>query len=216
MHKVLALLLVIAPVAGGQTTQIGTFTPPTLPAATANTGPFSTNSVGQGFFAPTTATSLVSLTYYLSLAQGYPGGGQSSISVFAFNGTIPTGAALFTQAFTNPTSTGIFAQMINPNIAVAGGARYIALVSTSVNNSIYEANVDEIKDSPANTTGDVFYLCFAGTTTCSVRDPGNVAAFQATFATPTGVTATPEPSTIVLAATGILGLAVVRRKRRAS
>ena len=214
MHKMLALLLFMAPVAAGAQTRIGTFTPPTLPATTASTGPFGSTTVGQGFFAPTNATSLVSLTYYLSLTgpPSNPGGGQSSISIFGFNGTAATGAALFTQAFTNPTTSGIFAQMINPGIAVTGGARYIALLSTSVNNSIYEANVDEIADSGANTTGDVFYVCLGGTATCSVRDQGSVAAFQATFAT----TSTPEPSTIVLAATGMLGLAGVRRKRRTS
>ena len=215
MHKVLALLLFIAPVTGGAQTQIGTFTPPTLPVANGNTGPFGASSVGQGFIAPTNATSLLSVTYYLSLAPNYPGGGQSSISIFAFDGNTATGASLFTQAFTNPTTNGIFAEMINPGIAVTGGTRYIALLSTSVANSTHEANVDEITDSGANTTGDVFYVCLTGTAACSVRDPGSVAAFQATFAT-TEVTTTPEPSSIVFAATGILGLAGVRRKRRTS
>ncbi len=202
-------MTLIASTVGAQT-RIATYTPPTLPAFAGATGPFSTNAVGQGFFAPTGATSLASLTYTLTLGGTAPGGGPSSIAIFAFNGVIPTGAALFTQGFTNPTTSGTSNVTISPGIAVVGGMRYIALVSSTVSNSNFEANVYEIANSAANTTGDVFYLCFAGTTTCSVRDPGNVAAFQATFATPSAV---PEPRTIFLGATGLLALALVRRRR---
>ena len=211
MRKVLALLTLIASTAGAQTT-IGTYTPPTVPAFAGATGPFGSNSVGQGFFAPINALSLTSLTYGLASIGTDPGGGPSSISIFAFNGTMPTGLALYTQGYTNPTSPGFKSVTVSPNITVTGGARYIALVSTTVSNSNREANIFEILNTSANTTGDVFYLCFAGTPTCSVRDPGNVAAFQATFSTaPT--TTVPEPSTLALGASGLIALALIRRRR---
>lgn len=209
MRRTLALLTLIASTAGAQT-RIGTYAPPTLPAFAGATGPFSSNSVGQGFFAPTGATSLTSLTYTVTLGGNMPGGGPSSISIFAFDGTVPTGSALFTQGFTNPTTAGVSDVTIAPGIPIVGGTRYIALVSTTVNNSNFEANIYQIANSAANTTGDVFYLCFAGTTTCSVRNPGTVAAFQATFVTPSTV---PEPSTMALGAAGLLALAFVRRRR---
>ncbi len=210
MRKALAFLTLIASTAGAQTT-IGTYTPPTPPAFTAGTGPFGSNAVGQGFFAPVGALSLTSLTYGLALNVNSPGGGPSSISIFTFDGTAPTSVALYTQAFTNPTVPGFTSVTISPNIIVTGGARYIALVSTTVNNSNLEANIFEILNTPANTTGDVFYLCFAGTTTCAVRDPGNVAAFQATFRSAS--TTVPEPSTLVLGATGLIVLGLIRRRR---
>ena len=213
MKKLLVLFAFAVSSAGAQT-RIGTYTPPTLPAFTGATGPFSTNAVGQGFYAPTGALMLTSLTYGLASIGNGPGGGPSSISIFAFNGTVPTGSALFTQGYTNPTVSGFTSVTINPFISVVAGARYIALVSTTVNNSNLEANIFEIANSAANTTGDVFYLCFAGTTTCSVRDPGNVAAFQATFTT-AAVSTVPEPSTFALGATGLVVIGLIGRRRKA-
>ena len=210
MRKVLAVLTFISSTAGAQT-QIGTYTPPTVPAFAGATGPFSTNAVGQGFFAPVGALSLTSLSYGLASIGNGPGGGPSSISIFAFNDIVPTGPALFTQGYTNRTISGFSTVTINPFIPVTGGARYIALVSTTVNNSNLEANIFEIANSAANTTGDVFYLCFAGTTTCSVRDPGNVAAFQASFVSASSTV--PEPSTLALGATGLVVLGLIRRRR---
>ena len=212
MYKLLAMLSLVASTASAQT-QIGTYTPPTVPPFGAATGPFSTNSVGQGFFAPTGALTLMSLTYGLASIGNNPGGGPSSISIYTFDGTVPTGPALFTQGYINPTVSGFSSVTINPFIPVVAGERYIALVSTTVNDSRMEANIFEIQDSAANTTGDVFYLCFAGTTTCAVRDPGYVAAFQASFST--SVTAVPEPSTFALGAVGLAAIAFIRRRRTA-
>lgn len=210
MRKVLTFLTLIASTAGAQTT-IGTYTPPTVPAFASSTGPFGTNAVGQGFFAPVGSLSLTSLTYGLASIGNGPGGGPSSISIFTFDGTVPTGLALYTQGYTNPTASGFTSVTITPNITVTGGARYIALVSTTVNNSNLEANIFEIVNTSANTTGDVFYLCFAGPTTCSVRNTGNVSAFQATFRTAS--TTVPEPSTLALGATGLIVLGLIRRRR---
>ncbi len=76
MRKVLAFLTFIASTAGAQT-QIGTYTPPTVPAFAGATGPFSTNAVGQGFFAPVGALSLTSLTYGLASIGNGSGADQA-------------------------------------------------------------------------------------------------------------------------------------------
>ena len=210
---VAALLALVASAAQAQG-RIGTFAPGPVPDGNGSAfGGCCGQSLGQAFFAPLAATTLNSLTYTFRVLPGiFDGGAPATLSVFAFDGTPPVGAPLFQAAFTYPTSGLNTPMTFLPNIAVVGGARYIALVGSNAPGSATIALVNMLADSPANTTGDGFYSCNAAT--CA--PPGqttNVAVFEATFA----VSAVPEPSTWMLMATGLATIAGVgaRRKRAA-
>jgi hypothetical protein len=210
MRKALVLLSLVASTASAQV-RIGTFAGPTPPPATGVTAPFLANELGQAFFAPAGVTSLSSLTYWFQVEGRFVGGGPGTLTIFPFAGTPPVGAPLFEAAFVFPTSGTLTPVSFSPNITVTPGARYIALVSAfNVGASAEQALFNEIPDSPANTTGDVFYGCEIGGGGCVVWDAPLVSTFEATFA----ATAVPEPATLTLGATGVVVLALVRRRRR--
>jgi hypothetical protein len=197
--------------------RVATFAPGPPPAPTGGAGTGEFNPIGQVFRAPTTATSLQSLTYWFTTVPGiFTGGGNALLSLFPFTGTPPSGIPLFETAFTFPT--GLLTPITwTPGITLTGGALYIALIQSSAPPSALSL-LAQIPDSPDNTTGDVLRVCRTVVGDCPVgtliAGIPQVALFEANFV----AAAVPEPGSAGLLATGLLAVAWMvghHRRRRA-
>ena len=216
--SIVALALILAPVAMANTETFSTTIGPTL-----------TNFLGQTGTVAQFDPSLGTLTQVIITLTG---GGTTDINVTANN---PTSATDFSQLatsvsmqLTDPTDGAV-----NPIAAASGGPTipYPYLVVTS--STPYDSGVLSMSGTPVNQTltssltsfiglGLVTFDLSAFATTTTSSTGGNFTAGQITDASggvsveydynppPTG---TPEPGTLTLFGTGLLGLAgLVRRK----
>ena len=214
-------LLLIAVTSGGATaqTRLGTFAAGTLPPATGGGNPALDPGVllGQVFRTPTTPGALTALTYWFWTIPGlYDGGGAGRLAIYAFDGAAFAGAPVYDAALaipTNPVALELTAVSWAPNVTLAPGALYVALLS-GANPLAATAVLNETTDSPDNSTGGIAMTCDATTRACaSSGDISGVRAvhtFEATFQT----AAVPEPGSLVLLAAGAAMMAGVHLRRR--
>ena len=159
---------------------------------------------GQTFLAPTGPnTFLQSLN--IGQFSGTTAGATYYLNLYSYAGIGTNGAALFSQMFTGPVSQYT---TVTPNINLTGGNVYAFLLESSTGGtSLF-------------TTGDAYtnghaVNCFVGT--CGPNfafpsSPNDIADFSVTFGP--SITTTPEPSSLALLGTGLVGLVPMLRRRR--
>jgi hypothetical protein len=196
-----ALLLSISAGSGaaGQTTIV---VPPTSPGTSA---PCQGILCGQSFTAPAGVDALQSFSFTLNSASSL------TFELYAWGGTAPMGAALFTQAIAPTTGFETLTFAPGSPLAVTGGGQYVAMVRVPITAPVAFA---------ANTAnpyaGGVFAACGGAAGAGCQLATGTDLAFTAVFAA--GPTVVPEPATATLLGLGLLGLAGVglRRRQRAA
>ena len=193
-------------------------------------------SVGQSFTVEAgAATRLTDFQFWISNVDGF-GAAQYHAYVFPWDAATRriTGDFLFRSALqTGTDSPGpVPLSFATGGLDLVGGQRYIAVLSTAelaatpagtfggLFESTAGANADPYPGGAAYTLVSLYSAGLPGVvggtwTVAGGNTSGHDFAFRAAFTT-AAVTPIPEPSTVVLLGTGVLGVALaVRRRRRA-
>jgi len=148
----------------------------------------------QSFFAPGDATVLRSFTF-----GGLTTSTTTTFGLYGFDGTHLTTGALWSQSISGPLNTNVVLTF-SPNVAVVGGGQYGIGLRNDVSMS-GAARADILPNGR-------FYIA-SGNEYVAPFHEQDEDGFSVTFDTVT----TPEPASLALLVTGLVGLAFVRRRR---
>lgn len=212
---VLVLLAVKAPVASASTistanTTIGTTGSPNVYGSF---GTLTNTAFGESMSSP--GGVLTSLTFSsIQLYNNY--GSNARLVIASMTGTTPS-AALYSQQYTLTTGSNTFS---NLNVATTAGLNYFAYLTVDgvSSNAVKYATFGAMTPG-SNYAGGAFYYGDQGCN--AIVDYTSLSkydlAFSATFTTPTpAVAVTPEPSSLMLLATGLGSTVTMLRRRKVS
>jgi PEP-CTERM motif len=132
--------------------------------------------------------------------------------VYAWNGTAPTGSALYTSGLFN-TTLSLTPYTFTPNISLTASDQYVAFVTNEPNGvSLGGSGNGEMEASDGGTGGAFEFVegdpVTGGWQTYSI----GAAEFHADFSDSTAPV--PEPFTLSLFGAGVAGAAVLRRRKK--
>lgn len=163
---------------------------------------------GQSFIAG--GVRLVSFSFVLREAE-FSAAATFKASVYKWDGVAPSGPVLFISSLRS-AQTGVWTETFSTNIEVQQGDAYVALINAmSTNTFMYMPILFDDYAGGSLVHKFTFMsdppLYFSGSDFVETYD----AAFTATF---NAATVTPEPVSMMLAATGLAGIAAARRRHR--
>jgi len=181
--------------------------------------------VGENFVVPAGTGNgfLKAMTVGVEGILGDPAHVQLRTFVYAWNGSLPIGSALYTsRIFSPPATSGFVYHTFTPDLQLTVGGSYVFFISGV---GLAQPNVTTFYGiAQRGTTVTDAYVpgirvnaddpSFANlSTTTWYKSPDRDIAFELEFG-PAAVSTTPEPGTWALLGTGLLGVAGVAARRR--
>lgn len=170
-----------------------------------------------------------------NIAAGQSSGSAKVESAAAFGSDTPTinaviqnlldtiGSATVGSATINPAAFDLYGTTQTYSLAAGGTVKLMSNVSTHTNGPITDTNAADLSAFEA-AGGGMFNVLFSTATGTNLSNTGgNTSASQVTTATGTvkivytyntKPTNTPEPATLALIGSGVLGIAATRRRRK--